>query len=149
MKKTVLIFCLIILLTSCGVKEGFTTFGALQNKIENYLINVDVTDAIVSEHEFDSDEYGLVTTTSYVNDDGLIYINILQTQALVERMYEVFYIDESLIYITELNDVNEDVVEYIVLDGKLAGFNTIDGVLEEDLSDEFVLELIRYIESKL
>lgn len=148
MKKIIVMLLMVVLLTSCGVKEGFTTFGALQNKIEDYLINIDVSDATLHEFKDESLEYGLLKVSYYSQDDKTIYMNIIQGET-EDNLIDVYYIDESLVYITEINDINDDVLEYIILDGQLAVFNTVDEVLEELEIDNEVALLVKYIESQI
>ena len=163
MKKISLILMIsLVLITGCSVKEGFTTFGALQNKIDNYLINIDVSDATKIEKIIKLPLYGEGSLIGYKNTTRLVYLYAKLIDDTYENSYEVFYIDDSLIYIVcittryEENSKNvntkvlqEEVIEYIVLDGKTAIFNTGDNVLEDLEDTEKLVDLIKLLESKL
>lgn len=152
----------IIVMSGCSVKEGFTTFGALESKIDNYLINVDVSDASKSSVKLTNPIYGDVDIEGYKNAEGTVYIKAALSRDNTIRSYEVFYIDDLLTYIVEIRteyDQNtskenskiseEELREYIVLEGKATVFNTEDSVLEVMETDDYLTELISFLESKM
>lgn len=168
MKKLALILMIVMVLTtSCGVKEGFTTFGALQNKIDDYLINVDITDAKENIIQVDSTEFGQGIIKGYATEGTTIYIqaDLLKENSL--RRYEVFYIDDSLTYVVEiisdvelgpeslvssideLENISDTLVEYIFLDNKPAIFNVEDSVLSDLDEENKLISYIIYIEESL
>lgn len=159
MKKISLILLIsLVLITGCSVKEGFTTFGALQNKIDDYLINVDISDDIKSEVDISSDLYGVGSLVGYKSIEANTYIYANLTIDNQENSYEVFYIDESLTYIIYLKtqyesdsdtESYEELVEYIVLDGKPAILDVELNMLIDMENPEELTELINYLESKL
>jgi len=163
MKKISLILVIsLVLITGCSVKEGFTTFGALQNKIDKYLIKVDVSDATKIEKIIDLPLYGEGSLIGYKNTNKLVYLYAKLIDDVYRNSYEVFYIDDSLTYIVYIatkygensNSENskvlqEKIIEYIVLDGKIAVFNTEDNVLEDLEDTENLVDLIKLLELKL
>lgn len=157
MKKIALVLMIaLILMTGCSVKEGFTTFGALTNKVDQYLINLDVSDADKIMLNIASSEHGDGSLVAYKNNDVLVYLKAELTIDDLEKSIEVFYIDESLTYIVLLETkydqktvVTENLIEYIVMDGKLAVFNTEDSVLEDIEDSEKLTELIVFLESQV
>jgi len=163
MKKISLILMIsLVLITGCSVKEGFTTFGALQNKIDNYLISIDVSDATKIEKIIKLPLYGEGSLIGYKNTDKLVYLFANLIDEAYGNSYEVFYIDDSLTYIVYIatkyeensnsensNIFQEEIIEYIVLDGKIAVFNTQDNVLEDIEDTQNLVELIKLLESKL
>jgi hypothetical protein len=92
----------------------------------------------------------------------LVYLYAKLIDDTFEYSYEVFYIDASLIYIvyfaTALEEepngenskaIKEEIIEYIVLEGKPVIFNTQDSVLEDLEKNERLSGLVEFLESKL
>lgn len=159
MKKIslILMICL-ILITGCSTKEGFTTFGALQNKIDDYLINVDVSEDVKTETQVNSEAYGDGSLVGYKANETNTYLYANLELEDVVSSYEVFYIDESLTYaifiITEYETNSEveksvELIEYIVLDGELAILDTELNALVDIENAEEIIDLMLFLENEL
>lgn len=146
---SLILVMVLITLSACGVKEGQTTFGSLQDKIDEYLIALDVTDYVKKQVVSDDEIIG------YYENDNIKYIlaNILEEKQLTK--YEFFFIDESLVYITEnikvfdkeATDetsivVDEIFEEYILLDTRFADYNSDEETLVEREDQDLYQQLI-------
>jgi uncharacterized protein YqkB len=144
-----MVILMLFLLTACNVKEGQTTFGSLEDKIDDYLIAFDVSDMELKEDSMHSGVIG------YFDQGQLKYKEITLADENQFTKYEIFFIDASLIYMTEYIEKydpsgtkekpivsEESYEEYIFLDTMFADYNPEEEMIVERQDSEKYKELL-------
>lgn len=144
-KKSFILFVLMfVLLTGCNVKEGQTTFKSLQSKIDNYLTSFDVSSYEKKHINFIDMSTEGGNLFGYLENQEVRYIEANLYGVSQDNHYEIFFIDEAMTYFTVLTSVynkpideagssieSETLIEYLLVDGKLALYDTSMETLTE------------------